>query len=88
VNIWESVRDANSGFVSRDDERGVVQLLEKWLSLSAIERRAMASRARVCFAEKFSIKKLGESMVQAFVANGIGNDSIFREKDGGYPQRH
>ncbi len=65
VNIWREIQNAHAGFVGRDDEKGVAALLGKWLDLSAHEKQAMSDCARKCFAEKFSIRELGRTIIEA-----------------------
>jgi glycosyltransferase involved in cell wall biosynthesis len=53
VNIWREIASQGAGLVEPETLEGTLQLLGRWLSLDADERRAMGKRARACYERCF-----------------------------------
>lgn len=63
VDIWQEVEETGGGLVRSDDLKGVVNLLDSWLTLKPDEREAMKVRAQRGFAEKFSLHAALECLI-------------------------
>ena len=55
VNIWREIVAAGAGFAEEDTGPGTLALLERWLSLDADGRAAVARRAAPCFESNFHV---------------------------------
>jgi glycosyltransferase involved in cell wall biosynthesis len=56
VNIWREIEAAGAGLVENDDVEGITKLLNQWFKLTAEEKRDMASKAKNCYQNNFSIE--------------------------------
>jgi len=56
VNIWREIESEECGIVSNDTPAGTLEMLEKWLALSDIERERMGANALACFRKHFHIE--------------------------------
>ncbi len=56
VNIWREIESEQCGIVSNDTPAGTLEMLEKWLALSDIERERMGANALACFRKHFHIE--------------------------------
>jgi glycosyltransferase involved in cell wall biosynthesis len=56
VNIWREIEAAKAGLVENDDVEGITKLLNQWFKLTAEEKRDMASKAKKCYQNNFSIE--------------------------------
>ncbi len=57
VNIWPEIERSGAGLVESDDVAGAARLLERWGSLSGLQREAMKRQARFCFDKHFHLDK-------------------------------
>lgn len=64
VNIWREVDADCAGIVAPDTLEGTIDLLRRFLSLSAPERAAMREAARASFLKRFQIESAAESLLQ------------------------
>ena len=62
VNIWQIIEENGAGLVAPDTVAGTEELLERWLGLSPQEREAMAAVAEPVFQQRFSLRRLAESI--------------------------
>jgi glycosyltransferase involved in cell wall biosynthesis len=69
VNIWREIQQAQAGFVAPDTLEGTVSLLQKWLSLSALEQIQIKSQAQACFATYFDIEKVAQNLIQVLTSH-------------------
>ncbi|AGY60227.1 glycosyltransferase [Gloeobacter kilaueensis] len=65
VNIWQEVKEDGAALVAADTLAGATQLLEGWLGLSLEQREQMRSRARECFARRFTIAQSVAALLDA-----------------------
>lgn len=70
VNIWREIVADDAGLVANDDLDGTVELLQKWLTMSANEQRTMQEKAKQCFNERFEIHKAAQSLTDTLCING------------------
>ncbi|MFN6996501.1 MAG: glycosyltransferase, partial [Aquincola tertiaricarbonis] len=63
VNIWREIEADGAGLVAPDTAEGTAQLLQRWLALSSAERAAMRDRARGCFAQRFTVEAMADSLL-------------------------
>jgi glycosyltransferase involved in cell wall biosynthesis len=71
VNIWREIKADGAGLVAPDTPDGTVSLLQGWLDLAPDARRQMAERARVCFAQRFEMRKAVENLL-GVVCTAVG----------------
>jgi glycosyltransferase involved in cell wall biosynthesis len=64
INIWREIVNDACGFADEDDVAGTRRLIKRWLATPSPERRAMATRARLCFANHFEIDRAVDSMLR------------------------
>jgi glycosyltransferase involved in cell wall biosynthesis len=62
VNIWREIVDDGAGLVAPDTTAGTAALLRRWLSLDADERLRMSRAARRCFAQRFTVTAMADSL--------------------------
>ncbi len=74
VATWREVEECRAGFVENDDLDGVRRLLERFIDLSAKERREMGQRAREGFIKKFDIASMTPQLIEA-MRRPSGGDS-------------
>ncbi len=65
VNIWREITADGAGLAAGDSEAGTVDLLRRWLALSASERAAMREKSRACFEARFEIRRAAGSLLDA-----------------------
>lgn len=65
VNIWREIQNDGAGIVGADTLDGTLQTLKHWLSLSALEKKNMAQRARSSFDERFTVDSMAKSLIDA-----------------------
>lgn len=58
VNIWREIEQDQAGLVENDDQQGVQNLLQRWLSLEPGEKQRMKERAKLCFDNRFDIRQM------------------------------
>lgn len=63
VNIWREVERSGGGLVSGDNEVGVRDILDSFLSRSAAERREIGARAREGFLAHFHIDAAARDLI-------------------------
>jgi glycosyltransferase involved in cell wall biosynthesis len=66
VNIWPEIENDGVGLADDDTLDGTVRLLERWFSLPALEKAAMAARAQPCFAARFSLERTAATINEVF----------------------
>ncbi|MDX2273382.1 MAG: glycosyltransferase [Cyanobacteriota bacterium] len=64
VNIWQEIVRDGAGWAAADTLEGCQLLLEGWLHASSEERLAARAAARRCFANRFDIGQVAQSLVQ------------------------
>lgn len=69
VNIWREIADDSAGLVENDDLKGTVALLQRWLKLSAEDRRRMRDRAKACFDQRFHVNQSAKSLIAVLEGN-------------------
>ncbi len=57
VNIWREIEADGAALVAQDTLTGTSELINRWITLSDLERHAMGNSARRCFDERFEIRK-------------------------------
>jgi glycosyltransferase involved in cell wall biosynthesis len=57
VNIWPEIQGDGAGLTDEDTDKGTLRMLSRWFAMSDEERCAMATRARTCFEQRFSMKE-------------------------------
>ena len=62
VAIWREVLADGAGLVAPDTLAGTIDVLRRFLALSADDQHAMRRRARRCFASRFDIFRAAESL--------------------------
>lgn len=62
VNIWREVAEAGAGIVESDTVAGTVQLLQRFLALSADERMAMRNACEALYLRRFTSRAAGEDL--------------------------
>lgn len=72
VNIWREIAADGAGLVANDDLDGTVELLQKWLAMSAEEKQIMQQRARQSFTVRFEIHNTARILIETLYANGVG----------------
>ncbi len=63
VNIWRELEAGEAGIVGTDDEQGIKQALEKWLTCSDEEKSKMRQNAKTLFMQKFYIRSIAQYFV-------------------------
>lgn len=63
VNIWREIEADGAGIVNTDTVEGTVKTLQRWLTLNAQERQAMAHQARLTFAHRFTVEAMAKSIL-------------------------
>jgi glycosyltransferase involved in cell wall biosynthesis len=63
VNIWREVQASRAGLVAPDTLDGTVSLLEGWLSLGPLERRAMGAAGRELFMRRFTVDAMANGLL-------------------------
>ncbi len=65
VATWREVDAFRAGFIENDDLRGVTNLLDRFVGLSAKERADMGARARDAYVKKFDITTMAPKVIEA-----------------------
>jgi glycosyltransferase involved in cell wall biosynthesis len=63
VNIWREVQKGGGGIAKDDSVDGAKQMLTEYLSMSESQIRTMSSKARLTYAQYFSIEAMATGMV-------------------------
>ncbi len=71
VNIWREVVENGAGFAEPDSVAGTTELLQRWLALTSIQREAMRTAARRCFAERFEIEEATEHLLMLLTRSNV-----------------
>ena len=66
VNIAREIVDDGAGWMEPDTVAGTERILERWIELTAAERRAMATRARECFQKRYDMRENAKAIVRVF----------------------
>jgi glycosyltransferase involved in cell wall biosynthesis len=69
VNIWREIIEDGAGLIEDDTLEGTVRLLRSWLDKTPAERDAMASRAKPCFAARFTMQTGAQTIQQFFTSS-------------------
>ena len=69
VNIWREVEAAGGGLIETDTPKGIVRLLERWLTLPAGQKSAMRERARLGYETFFRMEMASERLRATIVEN-------------------
>ena len=64
VNIWREIDAEQCGIVGHDTPAGTLELLEKWLALSDIQRERMGANALACFRKHFHIESTTTKLLE------------------------
>jgi glycosyltransferase involved in cell wall biosynthesis len=65
VNIWREIESSGAGIVAADTEQGTIHLIERWCTMSGLEKESIGLKARVCYREHFDIVKSTQRMANA-----------------------
>ena len=68
VNIWREIEAAGGGLVEEDTLAGTQRLLERWLALTALEKRAMGTKAMAAYQKYFAVSPPAEKLIAALRA--------------------
>ena len=71
VNIWQEIHSHDAGLIADDTLPGVLQLLVKWLSFTADERRQMSQRALELYRERFTVDSMAEDLLAVIREHGL-----------------
>jgi glycosyltransferase involved in cell wall biosynthesis len=71
VNIWREIEADGAGLVADDNLEGACRLLRSYLELPAEKKTEMRRAARICFEQRFEIKKAAQAL-NAVLANAAG----------------
>jgi glycosyltransferase involved in cell wall biosynthesis len=71
VNIWREIQADGAGFVGADNLEGTIQILKKWVSQSASEKKLAISQASDCFANRFHIQGAASNLLQVLREHGV-----------------
>jgi glycosyltransferase involved in cell wall biosynthesis len=63
VNIWREIELDGSGLVANDDLEGTVDLMNRWLTMTEQQKRAMKEHAVESFASRYEIKHVADSFI-------------------------
>ncbi len=69
VNIWREIEADGAGFVDDDTLAGTVRNLRRWLALDPAAHIKMSKQARMCFTERFHIRKAAERLLEIIQDN-------------------
>lgn len=64
VNIWREVEQDSVGFVANDDIEGISSLLQKWLTLSEVEKQKIRSNSRESFLNRYEISVTVKKLIE------------------------
>jgi len=64
VNMARGIEAGGAGLVDAGTLAGCSRVLERWLALPLVERRAMAGRATACFRQKFEITHVARQLAE------------------------
>ncbi|MGQ0696840.1 MAG: glycosyltransferase [Panacagrimonas sp.] len=63
VNIWREIETDGAGLVEPDTVAGTVNLLTRWLELTAERRKQMGESAKVCFESRFDMRQAAANLI-------------------------
>lgn len=63
VNIWREIESDSAGFADNDNVDGTLRNLQRWLAMDAVAYSEMTDRARLCFANRFHIRRAAERLL-------------------------
>lgn len=69
INIWKEIEAGGGGLVSEDTAQGVRNLLNRWVGLSDIQKKEMASKAYKVYRENFLVDKTALTMISKIMSN-------------------
>ena len=75
VNIWREIDAERGGIVGADTPAGTLDLLQKWLALTPIERERMGANALACFRKHFHIESTTAKLLTTLRANRCSTPS-------------
>jgi glycosyltransferase involved in cell wall biosynthesis len=62
VNIWREIERDGAGITADDTLEGTCKLLQSYIDLTPSQKLAMRGSARMCFEQRFEIKKAAETL--------------------------
>jgi glycosyltransferase involved in cell wall biosynthesis len=62
VNIWREIQADRAGIIAADNLQGTCESLQAFAEMSEEKKEAMRRRARICFEQRFEIKKAADSL--------------------------
>jgi glycosyltransferase involved in cell wall biosynthesis len=77
VNIWREIEAEQCGIVGNDTAAGTLELLEKWLALSDIERERMKANGLACFRKHFHIESTTARLAATLQASPCAPPNTF-----------
>ncbi|QYA25193.1 glycosyltransferase [Gramella sp. MT6] len=87
INIWKEIETGNGGFISKDTEEGIFQMLKKWYNLSDLTKAEISLNAYKVYRDKFSIEKTALKMVECVQDNKSSGMAFFNKRDQVYQAR-
>ena len=75
VNIWREIDSHGAGIIGEDSIEGTSKTLSQWLSLTNEKKQQMKDAALQCFAARFRIDKVAESLVNIVANHATLNSS-------------
>ncbi|WP_255550713.1 glycosyltransferase [Granulicella sp. dw_53] len=66
VNIAEDIAEDKAGLMERDTPDGTLQLLRRWIRMSAQERQQMSERATECFQQRYDMSENAKAIIRLF----------------------
>jgi glycosyltransferase involved in cell wall biosynthesis len=67
VNIWKEIFDGGGGIIGKNNLAGVVDMLQRWMSLNDFQKRQMSFNADKVFKEKFTVEKAAKNIIDVFL---------------------
>ena len=64
VDIWREIVNSGAGFAASDDLQGATELLTRWRSLAAGDKKIMRAKARELFVTSFDIDRVAKRLME------------------------
>lgn len=71
VNIWHEIQADDAGFVDKNNLRGTINNLKRFIDLDPPKYAQMAENALSCFNSRFHIKKASERLLRLFLEKNL-----------------
>jgi glycosyltransferase involved in cell wall biosynthesis len=65
VNIWREIQQDGAGLINNDDQRGINDLLLRWIKLPTDAREKIRTQTTFTFTNRFEIHQAARSMIEA-----------------------